>query len=121
MGTTGNYQRLDVNKPFTRNRMKRVETSEWLGMLARMIRAAGKRVADADEHELSRLVDMRDELERAIKVAIDGQRRIGRSWDHVGRALGISRQGAFKRYGQSTGCATPLPCSSSARADSPQL
>jgi|GEM_PF-2149562 len=117
MDSTNHFQRLDVNKPFTRNRMKRVETSEWLGMLARMIRAAGKRVADADEHELARLVGMRDELETAIKVAIDGQRRIGRSWDHVGRALGISRQGAFKRYGQSTGCAAPLPCSSSARAD----
>jgi len=120
MDSTNHFQRLDVNKPFTRNRMKRIETSEWLGMLSRMIRAAGKRVADADEHELARLVGMRDELERAIKVAIDGQRRIGRSWDHVGRALGISRQGAFKRHGQATGCSAPLPCSSSARADSPQ-
>lgn len=120
MASTGKSQRANVNKPLTRNRMKRVETSEWLGMLARMIRAAGKRVADADEHELAKLVAMRDELETAIKVAIDGQRRIGRSWDHVGRALGISRQGAFKRYGQSTGCADPLPCSSPARADSPQ-
>jgi len=100
--------------------MQKVETSEWLGMLSRMIRAAGKRVADADEHELARLVGMRDELERAIRVAVAGQRQIGRSWDHVGRALGISRQGAFKRYGQSTGCSAPLPCSSPARADTPQ-
>ncbi|MGD9947542.1 MAG: hypothetical protein AB7U29_03570 [Desulfobulbus sp.] len=98
--------------------MKIVETNEWLGMLSRMIRAAGKRVADADEHELARLVGMRDELEIAIRVAIDGQRQIGRSWDHVGRALGISRQGAFKRYSQSTGHLDPLPCPSIAKADS---
>lgn len=77
----------------------KIETGEWLEMLSRMIRAAGVRVGDADEHELSRLFGMREELEGAIRNAIAGQRSIGRSWDHVGRALGISRQAAFKRYG----------------------
>lgn len=75
-----------------------IETSEWLNMLSRMIRAAGRRVADADEHELAHLVRLRDELEDAIQVAIQGQLASGRSWAHIGRALGLSRQGAFQRY-----------------------
>lgn len=110
MVTGGNYQRFNVNEMFTRNKMKQVETGEWLGMLARMIRAAGKRVGDADEHELSRLFGMRDDLDRSIRMAIDGQLRSGRSWTHVGRALGMTRQGAFRRYGQPNGCfAEPSP------------
>ncbi|MGE4403772.1 MAG: hypothetical protein AB7F61_19180 [Desulfobulbus sp.] len=76
-----------------------VETAEWLKMLSRMIRAAGRRVANADEHELAELVRLRNEFDGAIKAAIDGQRASGRSWAHIGKALGLSRQGAFQRYG----------------------
>jgi hypothetical protein len=79
--------------------VKQVETSEWLKMVSRMIRAAGRRVADADEHELAQLVGLRDQLEQSIKFAIQGQRSSGRSWSHIGQALGLSRQGAFQRYG----------------------
>ena len=81
--------------------MRKVETSEWLKMLARVIRAAGRRVAEADEHELAQLVQLRGQLEESIKVAIQGQRSSGRSWAHIGQALGLSRQGAFQRYGDS--------------------
>jgi len=81
--------------------MRQIETSEWLKMLSRMIRAAGRRVAEADEHELAQLVALRDRLEESIKFAIQGQRSCGRSWAHIGQALGLSRQGAFQRYGES--------------------
>ena len=81
------------------DRMGQVETSEWLKMLRRMIRAAGRRVANADEHELADLVSLRDQLDQSIKHAIQGQRSAGRSWAHIGQALGLSRQGAFQRYG----------------------
>lgn len=80
--------------------MHKVETSEWLKMLVRMIRAAGRRVAKSDENELAQLVALRDHLEEAIRVAIEGQRSSGRSWAHIGKALGLSRQGAFQRYGK---------------------
>lgn len=69
-------------------------------MLSRMIRAAGRRVADADEFELAHLVHLRNEFDQAIETAIHGQRSSGRSWEHIGLALGISRQGAFQRYGK---------------------
>ena len=68
-------------------------------MLSRMIRAAGRRVAEADEHELAQFVTLRDLLEESIKVAIHGQLSSGRSWAHIGKALGLSRQGAYQRYG----------------------
>lgn len=81
--------------------MSKVETSDWLKMMSRMIRAAGRRVADSDEHELAQLVALRNQLEESIRFAIDGQRSSGRSWEHIGRALGLSRQGAYQRYGVS--------------------
>ena len=79
--------------------MTKVETAEWLKMLSRMIRAAGRRVAEADEPELAQLVALRDQMEQAVKFAIQGQRSQGRSWSHIGEVLGVSRQGAFQRYG----------------------
>lgn len=80
-----------------------VETPEFGAMVKRMLRAYGRRVADADPEDLADLVALRDELEQAILLGIDGQRRGGRaSWTDVGRALGISRQGAFQRYGRPT-------------------
>ena len=81
--------------------MTKVETAEWLKMLSRMIRAAGRRVAEADEPELAQLVALRDQMEQAVKFAIQGQRSQGRSWSHIGEVLGVSRQGAFQRYGES--------------------
>lgn len=93
--------------------MGQVETSEWLKMLARMIRAAGRRVANADEHELVELVRLRDELDQAIKTAVNGQRCSGRSWEYIGMAFGITRQAAFNRYGTKSekevfGCSSTL-------------
>ena len=81
--------------------MGKNETSEWLKMLSRMIRAAGQRVADADEPELAQLVALRDQFDQAMKIAIQGQNSQGRSWSHIGEVLGVSRQGAYQRYGES--------------------
>jgi hypothetical protein len=40
-----------------------VETPDFLKMLSRMIRAAGRRVAESDEYELTMLVELRNELD----------------------------------------------------------
>lgn len=79
-----------------------VETPEFGAMVRRMIRAYGRRVADADPEDLGDMVELRDALEQSILLAIDGQRRRDVSWTDIGRALGISRQGAFQRYGKPT-------------------
>lgn len=78
---------------------RQVETASWLPFARRVIRAAGKRVADADEFELAELVALRDELEAAIAVAVTGQ-QARTSWQRIGDALGITRQAAQQRYGK---------------------
>ena len=75
------------------------ETHAFIGAARRFIRAAGKRVADGDEPELRELVSLRIDLENAITAGVRGQRAIGRSWAHIGNALGISRQAAFQKWG----------------------
>lgn len=78
-----------------------VETPEFLDMVTRLVKRAGVRVGDADEAELAQLVALRDVLEEAIRVGIQGQRQnTGRSWAHIGAALGITRQSAQERYGR---------------------
>lgn len=68
-------------------------------MMARMIRAHGRRVGDGDPADLAELVALRAELDRAIREAIHGQReQHGFSWAEVAMALGTSRQSAFERY-----------------------
>jgi hypothetical protein len=77
-----------------------VETPEYLGMLSRMIRAAGKRVAESDEPELAQLLGLRDELDKAVEAAVAGQRELGKSWAMIALATGTTRQGAQQRWGK---------------------
>lgn len=76
-----------------------VETGAYLAMLRRMIRAAGRRVGDADEVELAELLQLRGDLDEAIAAAVEGQRSIGRSWASIALAAGVSRQAAWERWG----------------------
>jgi hypothetical protein len=75
---------------------------DFVKLVRRLVRRAGERVGDADEYELAELVGIRTELELAIRTAIDGQRSVGRSWAHIGNALGITRQSAQERYTSKT-------------------
>ncbi len=83
-----------------RRRRRERDTMDFIKAAERFIRAAGERVAEADEFELAELVALREPLEAAIRTAIRGQRRYGRSWAHIGAALGISRQAAQQTYGE---------------------
>lgn len=77
-----------------------VETPEFLGMVRRMLRAAGRRVAQGDEVELSALADLKDEVDGVIGQAVAAWRTQGRSWATIGEALGVSKQAAQQRYGR---------------------
>ena len=76
-----------------------VETPEYLAMMRRMIRAAGRRVAGADPEDLAQLVELRDALDAAIADAVAGQREMGSSWADIARGLGCTRQSAHERFG----------------------
>ncbi len=65
-----------------------------------MIRALGRRVATADTHNLMLLVEARDEVDRAIQMAVDGHRAMGFSWSEIGQGLGITKQAACQRFGK---------------------
>ena len=83
----------------TKSAKRSVETEEYLKMVARMVRGAGRRVADADEVELRQLIALRNVLESAIKDAVKGQRETyNRSWEYIAQATGTTRQAAFARY-----------------------
>jgi DNA-binding phage protein len=71
---------------------------EYLEMLGRLLRAAGRRVADADEPELARLLQVRNEVDAAIIAAIQGQRARGRSWAAIAAATGTTRQAAHEKW-----------------------
>lgn len=77
-----------------------VETIEYLAAARRFIRAAGRRVADADEVELGELIGLHAVLDEAIDTAVAGMRGRGLSWAYIARATGTTRQAAFQRWGR---------------------
>jgi hypothetical protein len=74
------------------------ENSDYYKMLKRMIKAGAKRTATADELDLREFVEVLDFFQDQVKEAVAGQRSEGKSWTDIGDALGITRQGAFKRF-----------------------
>lgn len=80
-------------------RRDETETVDFLDMVARLVRRAGVRVADADEIELAKLLELERTLAAAIAAAVEGQRARGLSWADVARATGKTRQAAFQRWG----------------------
>lgn len=74
------------------------ETLDYLAMARRIIRVAGRRVANADEPELSALIQLHECLDQAVVEAIAGQRALGRSWAHIATAAGTTRQSAFEKW-----------------------
>jgi hypothetical protein len=78
-----------------------VETPEYAAMLRRLIRAYGRRVANADVEDLAEMIELRGELDQAIAAAVKSSReRHARSWADIGRAAGTTRQAAYQRWGQ---------------------
>lgn len=66
---------------------------------ARIVRRAGVRVGEVYEgRDLRALADLRATLDDAVRVAVEGMRAQGVSWQVIGDELGISRQAAHKTY-----------------------
>ena len=70
-----------------------------LDMCARMITAAGKRLAGHDPNQLARLADLHRIVDNAMVVAIAGQRAQGITWDWIGESLGVTKQAVIQRFG----------------------
>lgn len=77
-----------------------VETLDYVAFAKRVIRGAGKRVAQGYGRELAELLSLRDEVESAIATAVGGMREQGHSWQYIADGLGITRQSAHQRYAE---------------------
>lgn len=77
-----------------------VETMDYLAAAKRFIRAAGRRVAEADEVELAELLKLQAVYDEAVQTAVDGIRERGQSWAYIAAATGTTRQAAFQRWGR---------------------
>lgn len=78
-----------------------VETSEYVGMLRRTIRALGRRVADGDPVDLGAALDLQKELDAVIRSSVKEMRATsGFSWQQIADELGVTRQAAYQRFGR---------------------
>jgi hypothetical protein len=104
-----------VKKPLTPKRPYRVvENDEYAAFLRRVIAAYSRRVAAGDIEAITTMANLADHLEDATRQAITGLRGSGYSWADIALRLGITRQGAQQRWGDTP---EPVTDDSSTRAN----
>jgi len=95
--------RCAVKKPLTPKRRYRVvENPEYAAFLRRVIRAYSRRVAAGDIEAITTMAALASDLEDATRQAITALNAFGYSWADIGMRLGITRQGAQQRWGDTT-------------------
>jgi hypothetical protein len=94
-----------VNQSLTPRQRRRdvVENDEYAAFCRRIIRAHARRVASGDIEALPDMAALGDQLDTAIRDAITGLRAFGYSWTDIGARLGVSKQAAQKRWGDTPG------------------
>jgi hypothetical protein len=78
-----------------------VENDDYAAFAHRILRAYARRVATGDIEALTRMTHLADDIETAIRNAVIGLRDCGYSWADIGSRLGVTRQAAQQRWGQS--------------------
>lgn len=79
---------------------------------ARIVRRAGVRVAQTYEgNDLRALSRLALDVDLALRVAVNGMREQGLSWQVIGDELGITRQSAQMRFGRKSAGLLPPPVS----------
>jgi len=76
------------------------QTSDYLAMVRRIIRAAGRRVGNADPEDLAELIALQHDLDKAIREAVHAQRLSGITWQSIGDATGTTRQAAIMKWAE---------------------
>jgi len=75
-----------------------IEPGEYIKAMARLLRATGRRVGEADPEDLKDLIDLQKRLDQTILEAVAGLRASGCTWEIIGQALGTTRQAAIMRW-----------------------
>lgn len=68
---------------------------------ARLIRAAGRRLAGYDPDQLPRLQALHRAVDDAMVEAVRGQREQGITWVSIAEALGVTKEAVVQAYGPS--------------------
>jgi len=79
-----------------------VENDDYAAFMRRVLRAYARRVANGDVEALTAMTGLAAELDTAIDEAVKGLRASGYSWADIGSRLGITRQAAQQRWGQTS-------------------
>ena len=104
-----------VKTTLTPDRAPRVvENDEYAAFLRRVIRAYSRRVASGDIEAITAMARLAGDLEDATRQAITALNDFGYSWADIGMRLGITRQGAQQRWGDTP---EPVTDTSSTRTD----
>ena len=91
-----------VNRRLTPKAARPVaENDEYAAFARRILRAYARRIATGDIESLTLMTHLADEVDTAIGEAVTGLRGFGYSWADIGAGLGITRQAAQQRWGQS--------------------
>ena len=80
-----------------------VENDAYAGMMARCIRALGRRIAAGNLEDIALALDLRRQLDDATDDAVRDLHSQGESWERIGRAVGMTKQAAQQRWGAKAG------------------
>lgn len=103
-GAGGSVSREDVlaadrERRRRRRELRDVETMDYAKMVRRVVRRYGERLSEADYPDLADAIVILEELREAVAVGCRAQAARG-SWSSVAVGLGITRQGAWQRFGR---------------------
>lgn len=89
----------NTDNPRLRDRRRTVvETDQYDAFTRRILRGYARRVAAGDIDALADMTQLADELDASIRSAVAGLRGNGYSWTEIAERLGVTRQGAYKRW-----------------------
>jgi hypothetical protein len=83
------------------NDLRAIENDEYGAFARRVLNAYARRVVSGDVEALGQMTTLAADLDEAIGQAVTGLREFGYSWAEIGLRLGITRQAAQQRWGQS--------------------
>lgn len=89
----------DRRRELRERRRHDLETMDYARFARRVVQRYGERLAEADYPDLADALEVLEDLEQAVAVGVRAQADRG-SWATVALGLGITRQGAWQRFGR---------------------
>lgn len=85
----------------SRRRRSVTENDEFAAFARRIVAAFGRRVASGDVEAIRLMIDLSEDLDTAIAIAVAGLRENGYSWSEIAARIGITKQTAHRKWGPS--------------------